>query len=611
MVPVTLVQEVIRRAEARPDALAVSCADGDLLYRDLDARSAELAAELGALGIGPDLVVGILLDRSPAMIVAALAVLRAGGAYLPVDPSSPGRWIDDLMADADISALIAEPSGRRFSFEASRRLITIDSLGRRTAGEFSLPADPPGPRVVTPKNLAYVIFTSGSTGRPKGVEITHAGLSNLVQWHREAFQVTAEDRTTQVARVGFDAAVWEIWPHLAAGASLHLPPDDLLAQPEAFRDWLVSGRITMSFAPTPLAERLITLPWPKETKLRALLTGADTLHRYPPADLPFTLVNNYGPTECSVVATSCSVPPATAPRGLPPIGRPIANTRAYILDASLRPVPQGVPGELHLGGPGVARGYRNRPDLTNHRFIRSPFGSDSSERLFRTGDLVRSLPDGQIAFLGRMDDQVKIRGFRVEPEQVAAAIDSHPSVAESVVAAREFAGGEKRLVAYLVPRPGARVPRAELRDFLAARLPDYMVPAEFVKLEALPLAASGKVDRAKLPAPNEANLLKDAAFAPPRTGTEKAVAAILAPLLGIGQVDANANFFALGGHSLLGTQLIVRLRDALGVEVALRTIFEAPTVAQLSSEIDRQLLARLDAMADAPTGDRLVPHRQC
>ena len=601
-VVVTIAQEVIAQAVARPSALAIACADGELSYRELDACSAELACELLAIGVGPESVVGILLERSPAMIVAALGVLRAGGAYLPVDPMSPKRWIAEVLGQAGVSALIASRPEEGIPFEASHPLIFVDRLGRMTSAESWHLVAPPEPCAVTPKSLAYVIFTSGSTGRPKGVEITLAGLSNLVQWHRESFQINASDRATQLAQVGFDAAVWEIWPYLAAGASLHLPPDELLADPGALRDWLVANRITMSFAPTPLAERFISLPWPRSTELRALLTGADTLHRYPPGDLPFLFINNYGPTECTVVATSCLVPAKPSARRLPPIGRPIANTRAYILDESLHPVPAGVFGELYLGGPGVARGYRNRPDLTRERFVRDPFCASPAGRLFKTGDIARCLPDGQIAFLGRMDEQVKIRGFRVEPEQIAATLDDHPAVSESVVVARDFGEGERRLVAYLVPKRGERPQPAQLREFLAASLPDYMVPAMFVALDALPLTPNGKVDRPSLPAPDETNLLQDETFAPPDTETEKTVAAILAPLLGIGRVDVNANFFALGGHSLLGTQLIVRLQDALGIELPLRTVFEAPTVAELSSEIDRRLIAKLDAM-----GEGLMP----
>jgi acyl-CoA synthetase (AMP-forming)/AMP-acid ligase II/acyl carrier protein len=397
--------------------------------------------------------------------------------------------------------------------------------------------------------------------------------------------------------VGFDAAVWEIWPYLTAGASLHIPAEEKLKDPEAFQSWMISQGLTISFVPTPMTERLLALRWPAETKLRMVLTGGDTLHNYPTPDLPFLLVNNYGPTECAVVATSGLVPARRSENRLPSIGRPITNTQVYILDEAMREVPAGTPGEIYIGGLGVARGYRNRPELTAERFIPNPFNGDGT-RLFKTGDCAQTLPDGELAFLGRFDEQIKIRGFRIEPNEIVAALNEHPAVSQSVIVAREITEGDNRLVAYFVPKAGHIATVSELREFLGARLPAYMVPAMYVTLDTIPLTPNGKVDRNALPAPDASNTLGEDVFHAPQTEIEQIVAGILAPLLGVERVDVEANFFALGGHSLLGIQLISRLRDSLGVELSLRTVFEAPSVAELSAEIERLLCAKLQSMSE-------------
>lgn len=578
-----------------------------LTYRELDVRAERLARALRALGAGPDVVVGLCLKSSPAMVVGALGILKAGAAYLPLDPADPRDRLDFLLSDARPAVVVvAECLAGRLP-QGDWHVVALDVEGRERGAES--PAPPPVP--MSPGNLAdlaYVIYTSGSTGQPKGVELTHGGLLNLVRWHHRAFAVTPADRATQIASVGFDAAVWELWPHLTAGASVHVPDEGVRQDPEALREWLVSERITLSFVPTPLAERLLALEWPSDTALRTILTGADTLHRHPPAGLPFVLVNNYGPTECTVVATSGIVPAGGADR-LPAIGRPIDNTEVHILDENLRPVLPGAPGELCIGGAGLARGYRNRPDRTALKFVAHPFSAERGARLYRTGDLARRLPDGQIAFLGRIDEQVKIRGHRVEPAEVAAALDRHPAVRESVVIARESAPGDKRLVAYFVPASGSLPACSSLRDFLGERLPGYMVPDTFVVLAALPVNANGKVDRAGLPAPAEAVTLRDDAFVAPRTVAEERVAAIVAQLLGVDRVGILDNFFTLGGHSLLGTQLITRLREAFAVELTLRTLFEAPTVAGLATEVERLVLEKLAAMQEGEV-ERLLGQPQ-
>jgi acyl carrier protein len=342
----------------------------------------------------------------------------------------------------------------------------------------------------------------------------------------------------------------------------------------------------------------MTLEWPTKARLRVMLTGADTLHHYPPRKLPFKLVNNYGPTECTVLATSGTVPPNDHPHRLPSIGSPIDNVQVYILNEGMQQAPIGESGEIYIGGAGLARGYRNQPDLTAERFVPDPFSSEPGARLFRTGDLGRYLPDGQIGFLGRVDEQVKIRGFRIEPAEIVKVLDEHPAVQASTVVAHEVEPGDKRLVAYFVPAAKAQPTHTELRNFIATRLPEYMVPATFVKLEALPLNPSGKVDRAALPAPKAENTLRDSSFVAPRTPIEERLAAMLALLLDLDRVGVEDNFFLLGGHSLLGTQLIARVRDAFEVELSLRTLFDAPTVSKLSAQIEALLLAKLEAMSE-------------
>src|SRR6266566_1182612 len=524
-------QLVAAQAAAVPGALAVMQGKLSLTYRELDQRANRLAHFLQSLGVGPDVVVGLYLDRSLAMIAGALAILKAGGAYLPLDPSHPKERLIVMLKDAKTSILVTGHGMVDALPEHPEHVVALDSEGRLP---FTQSSEAPIARARR-ENLAYVIYTSGSTGQPKGVEISHGALLNLVCWHQRAFRITPDDRASQLSALGFDAAVWELWPYLTAGASVHLSDGVAMNDPEAVRDWLIFQKISICFLATPLAERVMTLEWPKKARLRVLLTGADTLHHYPPRKLPFQLVNNYGPTECTVLATSGTVLPNEHPHRLPSIGSPINNVQVQILNEGMRQAPIGEPGEIYIGGAGLARGYRNQPDLTAERFVPDPFSS--------------------------------------EP-------------------------GAKRLVAYFVPAAKAQPTHTELRNFIATRLPECMVPATFVKLEALPLNPSGKVDRTGLPAPNAENTLRDSSFVAPRTPIEERLAAMLALLLDLDRVGVEDNFFLLGGHSLLGTQLIARVRDAFGVELSLRTLFDAPTVSKLSAQIEALLLAKLEAMSE-------------
>jgi len=623
--PDSVPEMVAARAALAPDAPALLAGADRMSYEELNDRANQIANYLIALiasrvgtddsnpGDDTNNIVGLCLDRSITGVVCALGILKAGCAYLPLDPSYPAERLSFMLNDAQPRLLITTQQVAEKLPAGPWRVIAID----RDNAEINRQTTETPDNHIDADQLAYVIYTSGSTGRPKGVEITHASLMNLISWNRRAFEVTPADRASLLAGVGFDAAVWETWPYLAAGASLHLPAETTRLSPELLRDWLVSQQITISFLPAALAERVMTLDWPAQTALRTLLTGAETLRQYPSDDLPFRVINNYGPTECTVVATSGPVPEDTYTNALPTIGRPIANTQIYILDESLQPVPVHAAGEIYVGGAGVARGYLNRPELTAEKFIRDPFSTNPSARLYRTGDLGRYLANGEIAYLGRIDEQIKILGHRIEPGEIVAVLDRHRAVQASRVVACEECQAEarpsgraqepllprglpqgKRLVAYVVLNPESKTSNADLRSFLEQELPQYMVPAVFVRLETLPLTPNGKVDLASLPAPNSENTLRDEEFTGPRTPVEQRLAVMLSALLGLEQVSVHDNFFRLGGHSLLGTQLISQIRGAFGVELALRTLFESPTIEQLSLEIERLVMARVEAMSE-------------
>lgn len=585
---------VSAQAAANPRALAVARGRDSLSYEELEKGSHQFARHLLSLGLAPETPVGLCLAHSIDFVVAALGTLKAGGAYLPLDPAYPMERRILMLKDAGATFLIT--NSHHLPCLANGPWKTIDVDSDTGIIEKNSPIAPAVP--LKSRDLAYLIYTSGSTGLPKAVEITHGSLLNLVVWHRRAFAITAEDRAPFMAAVGFDAAVWEIWPYLATGASLHLSENgSLYTDPESFRDWLAQQRITIGFVPTPLAEQMIGLEWPRETALRTLLTGADTLHEYPSPKLPFRLVNNYGPTESTVVATSGTVDSAARPGALPSIGKPIDNTQIYILDERLRPVPPGTLGEIYIGGAGLARGYRNRPELTAEKFIPNPFSADPESRLYRTGDFGSFFADGQIAFAGRADDQLKIRGHRVEINEIIAVLDRHPAVQSSIVVPREDKPGNKYLVAYVVARQNEKQSQElnsrTLREFLRTFLPEYMLPAIFVRLERLPLSAHGKVDRQALPVPDAANTLRDEAFASPRTALESEVGAIVTSLLNSRDLGVHDNFFLLGGSSFLGIQVIARVREKFAVEVPLRTLFEAPTISELSAQIAHLRAAKM------------------
>ncbi len=589
-VPATIVTRIASHASAAPNHLAIADDTTRLTYAQLDRQANQLASHLRSAGAGPELCVGLFLERSTQFIVAALAVMKTGAAYLPLDPSTPLDRVSFILTDAEAPIVITQRNQAAALPKNKINVIEMETVDFNSATS---------PVVVEPAldSLAYVVYTSGSTGQPKGVEITHANLLNLIDWHQNAFNVTADDRASQVAGFGFDATAWEIWPYLTAGATILMADEITRRSPQALRDWIIAQKITIGFVPTILAEQLVHANWPQDTALRTMLTGADILHRRPVAGLPFVLVNNYGPSECTVVATSCVIPPDTDSNGPPPIGRAISNTIVLILDDALRPVPTGESGELCLAGALVGRGYRNRPELTASRFVTYTPASGSPMRIYRTGDRARVLLNGDIAFLGRLDDQVKIRGYRIELGEIVASLDRHLGIEASAVIVRDIAAdasGERQLVAYIVPK-NPTLTATDLREFLASRLPDYMIPAHFVKMESLPVTANGKLDKTSLPAPTAANLLPSAASAPPAAtlaansaaGPQEKIAALVASLVGKPSINVQDNFFMIGGHSLLGVQLTAKLKEMFGVKITLRQLFNAPTVIALSAEVAR------------------------
>jgi len=567
-----------------------------LTYGELDDRANQLAHRLKELGVAANTAVAVCVRRSPLAALASLAVMKAGAAYLPIDPNYPRERLSFILSDSRAVIVLSDSTVAGKLPEGNWRLLLLDreDLSGRTPGALEAAE-------ICPDHLAYVIYTSGSTGTPKGVEITHTNLLNLVCWYQKAFAVTPDDRATQLTSFGFDAAVAELWPHLAAGASVLFTPEEVRSSPEVLKDWLIDQEINIAFVPTALAERLITLDWPIITRLRLLLTGADTLHHYPRPGLPFALINNYGPTEATVMATSGRVVATEAADAeqRPPIGLPIGGAEIYIVDESLNPVPRGEVGELCIGGAGVGRGYVNSPELTAKKFVPNPFINNPGARLYRTGDRARWLPDGQIEYIGRVDNLIKIQGYRIEPNEIIGVLDRHPAILASAVVARRDGMENPRLVAYIVLDDAQDGPTVtELRELLRSRLPAYMMPAIFVVIPDLPMNSNGKLDREALPAPVAANVLPDENYLAPRTVLEEKLSALVANLLGVAQVGVNDNLFLIGGHSLFGTQLIARMRDNFGVELPLRSVFESPTAALLAQEIERLMATRIGAMSE-------------
>ncbi|RKI12002.1 amino acid adenylation domain-containing protein [Corallococcus sp. AB030] len=569
-------QQVLAQALRTPDAVAVRDETGTLTYSELVRRATLIAEHLHAHGVGVESVVGVCSPRGPEFVTAELGVMLSGAAFLPLDPEHPAERIALILGDAGVRQVIT--TGLLVDrLPATVKRVRIES--------FHGPGTPQGglPTEVQPGQRAYVMYTSGSTGAPKGVVVEHGALAHLVGWHRRAFGLEPSSRTTLLYSPAFDPSVAELWPALTAGATLHVPGQDVRLSPERLQAWLLSERITFTDLPTALAERLLALPWPASCELRTVLAGGDRLHARPVPGLPWRLFNQYGPTETTVTATSGEVLPSGPVETLPAIGQPIEGTTAYVLDAELQPVPTGVAGELYVGGAGVARGYLNRPDLTAASFVPDPYATQPGARMYRTGDRVLCRPDGMLEFLGRMDAQLKIRGFRVEPAEVAVRLRTHPGLEEAHVRAWSPPGGAPQLVGYLVPLAGQPLPTpARLREHLARELPAYMIPSAYVELKALPLTHGGKVDERALPEPTPGT---QAPRVPLANEHERRIATIWCETLRLEHVGAEDNFFDLGGHSLLLAQVQHLLKHRMGHDVPMVTLFEFPTVRVLAGHL--------------------------
>ncbi|GIV97573.1 MAG: hypothetical protein KatS3mg057_2230 [Herpetosiphonaceae bacterium] len=575
------------QAERTPDALAVVFEDQFLTYAQLNARANQLAHYLRTLGVGPETRVGVCLERSLELVVALLGILKAGGAYVPLDPSYPAERLAFMLHDAQVPVLLSHSTlGERLPAFAGHLLC----LDRDWPAIAACSSANPDVRL-DGDNLAYIIYTSGSTGTPKGAMNSHAAIRNRLLWMQQAYQLTPSDRVLQKTPFSFDVSVWEFFWPLMVGARL------VVARPDGHRDsaYLIEliareQVTTLHFVPSMLQLFLADPAVERCSSLRLMICSGEALSaalsQRVGERLPQVALHNlYGPTEAAVDVTAW--PCASDGRSVP-IGRPIANTQIYLLDRRLRPVPIGVPGELYIGGVQLARGYWNRPELTAERFIPDPFSAQAGARLYKTGDLARYLADGAIEYLGRLDHQIKLRGFRIELGEIEAALLRHPDIREAVVVAHQEHDGDARLIAYIVGEQGQMPAQHELMAFLKQTLPEYMVPAVFVPLEALPLSPNGKLDRRALPAPTLARPDLARPYVAPRSGMEQTLAAIWQELLGIEQVGIDDNFFDLGGHSLLLAQARNRLQTALGRPIAMIELFEYPTIRTLVQHLTQE-----------------------
>jgi amino acid adenylation domain-containing protein len=573
------------QAVRAPDAVAVECGPDQVSYAELDRRSDRLARRLRRMGVRPEVRVGLLLDRSIELATAVLAVLKAGGAYLPLDPAYPRERLAFMLDDARAPVLVTKQRWRDRLPVGAAGVLSLDAADDLPDGEGEGP-------VAVPDNLAYVIYTSGSTGRPKGVMMTHRCLVNLLSWQLRDPTFAPGRRVLQFTSPSFDVSFQETFSTWLSGGTLVIAPDDVRADSARLDAFLREQRIGRLFLPYVALRHLAeAAAGGAPDSLREVITAGEQLRVTPGLATLFgvpgapTLENQYGPSESHVVTAFTLGGVPTGWPALPPIGRPIANACAYVLGASLRLLPMGVPGELYLGGVSLGRGYLGHADLTAERFVPDPFGPPGS-RMYRTGDRARWRADGELEFLGRVDQQVKIRGFRVEPGEVEAALREHPTVRDAAVAAWEQEAGDRRLVAYVVAA-GEPPSVSELRRFLGKTLPDYLVPASMVFLDTLPLTPSGKLDRRALPAPCPARPALPDDFVAPGNPLEEVLAGIWSGVLGVERVGVRDSFFDLGGDSLLSLRVVARVRETLQAEIPLRAFFEQPTVAGLADALRR------------------------
>jgi amino acid adenylation domain-containing protein len=597
------------QAERSPDAVAVVFEDQSLTYGELNARANQLAHHLVSLGVGPDMLVGLCVERSLEMVVGLLGILKAGGAYVPLDPSLPMERLGFCLQDSAALILVTQQalSGRFSGLESLRLVILEQGVGEAPVANLA--------RRNRPADLAYVMYTSGSTGTPKGVEISHQALVNCLGHFQHSLDLRPPDAWLSLTTLSFDIAGLELWAPLLAGARVIVGTHAHLIDGTRLSRVLNEQQVTILQATPATWRMLLQSGWPGKASLQ-MLCGGEAL----PQELADRLAglggrawNVYGPTETTIWSTTRQL----AAHQPVDIGRPLANTRVYVLDAQGQPQPVGVPGELCIGGDGVARGYRNRPELTAERFIPDPFGKQEGARLYRTGDLARWRADGNLEFLGRTDQQVKIRGFRIELGEIEAVLGGHPAVAACAVLVQDRSDGDKMLTAYVVGRKQPVPSSEELRQWVGRKLPEYMIPNLFVRLDQLPLNFNGKVDRTALARLNGVELTSGADYVAPRHEGEQALAEIWQAVLHRERVGIRDDFFALGGHSLLGAQVAARIRQKCGVEIPLRAVFEHPTLAALAAlllakktEADgigdmERMLAELEALTDEAAAELL------
>ena len=606
-----------------PDRVAVEGAGERLTYAQLNHRANQLAHYLQTLGVKPDVLVGLCVDRSIDMVMGLLGVLKAGGGYVPLDPAFPQARLSYILEDAQVAVLLTQQTLQPQFSTAAMPTVCLDAdwprIEKQALTDGFDPSQAPDRAALTPHHLAYVIYTSGSTGKPKGVMIQQQALINITLSVVARYGLNHQERILQFASLSFDGAIEEIYPCFACGGTLVLRSEEMVSSSARFLRVCQDWHITMLELPTAYWHQLITdlvdqqLTLPPSLKLIVIageqaLPEKVALWQQQVGQHP-QLINAYGPTETTVTSTIWPVPadPVVPADRLVPIGRPLNNEQVYVLDADLQPLPMGVPGELYIGGDSLARGYLNRPEVTAASFVPDPFSPIPGARLYKTGDAVRYLPDGNLEFIGRIDYQVKVRGFRVELGEIEASLVQHPGVREAIVIAREERPGEKRLVAYVVAQANQALLPHDLRRFLKDRMPDYMVPSAFMVLGALPLTTSGKVNRQALPTPDYSRDQLAETYVAPRTPLEQTLTDLWASILRLPQVGIHDNFFALGGHSLLVTQLISRLRDQLAIEMAVRSVFEAPTPAELAGQI---AALQANPSQGRGIGDAIVPRNR-
>jgi amino acid adenylation domain-containing protein len=620
------------QVERTPHNVAVVFENNSLTYQQLNTRANQLAHYLQELGVKPDTLVGICVERSLEMIVGILGILKAGGAYVPLDPEYPQERLSFMLEDSQVKVLVTQAKLVESIPEHQAQLICLDTDWEKIAQNIT--SNPENKS--EPENLTYIIYTSGSTGKPKGVLVNHANVVRLFAATDSWYHFNSQDVWTLFHSYAFDFSVWEMWGALLYGGRLVIVPYLVTRSPELFYEFLCQEKVTI-LNQTPTAFRQLIQaeeslkgdisPLLKEVRgdrssttdndlsLRLIIFGGESLEinslqpwfdRH--GDQFPQLVNMYGITETTVHVTYRPLSMADVNSTASVIGRPLPDLQVYLLDKYLQPVPVGVPGEMYVGGAGVTRGYLNRPELTTERFISSPFENSNPQsptpKLYKTGDLARYLPNGELEYLGRIDNQVKIRGFRIELGEIEALLASHPQIWETVVLVWDDATGDKRLAAYIVPQPEITIIIDEIRQFLKAKLPDYMVPNAFVILAALPLTANGKIDRRALPPPESGSEASDK-YVAPRTPMEEILATIWSEVLKVEKVGINDNFFELGGHSLLATKLVAQIRDRLEIELPLRQLFNSATLAELAQEIEQ-----LKQKKSAPIVPAILPRKR-